>query len=280
MTDVRLDKPRAKWLLAIAAISTLLLVILLALGVLGGDKKIQPGNRLATGQTLPNTAKTLTLSTKSAANTLAWQGTVRSRSLVKITPKLTARILEIPVHAGDHLKPGQVIARLDQRDLQAAYNAANSAYLAAQAQAAQAKSEEVRITALYNQQAATRQNYEAVLSQAKSAQAIANQAASAAQQTQVMLGENSLYAPFDGVVAERFQEPGDMASPNQAVVSFLKPDDLRLELAVADNCTAALKLGLSVTVRVDGLAHRLIGKVDEISPEIDAQTRSQPLKIS
>lgn len=268
-----------KGLIPIAAISGLILVILFALGVLGGDKKTETGNTELKGQALPSNAKTLKVTSQAEANVLSWQGTIRSRLAVKIAPKLNARIVELPVHPGDRLKKGEVVAQLDDGELRAAYNAANAAHSAAQAQATQAKSEERRYTDLYAKQAVTRQNYDAVLAQAQSAQALAKQAADTAQQSKVLLGENVLYAPFDGVVGERLQEPGDMAMPNQPIVTFLKPDDLRLEVAIADKCSAQLKLGMTVKIRIDAIGQTLSGTVDEISPEIDPQTRSQQFKI-
>jgi RND family efflux transporter MFP subunit len=279
MTDHSLESQRPKWLIPVAAISALLLVILFAFCILGGDKKTEPGNTAVSGLSVPDGAKTLKITTQPADNLLSWQGTVRSRLAIKIAPKLNARIVELPAHPGDRLKKGDVIARLDDRDLLAAYNAANAAHSAAQAQAAQAKSEENRIIDLYNKQAATRQNYDAVLAQSKTAQAMANQAASSAQQSKVMLGENVLYAPFDGMVGERLQEPGDMGMPNQAIITFLKPDDLRLDVAIADQCAPLVKLGMAVNVRIDALQQTLAGKIDEITPQIDPQTRSQQLKV-
>jgi RND family efflux transporter MFP subunit len=279
MTTFSSESQRPKWLIPVTAISALLLVILFALGILGGDKKIEPGNTTISGQSVPDGAKTLKITAQSATNLLSWQGTVRSRLTVKIAPKLNARIIEMPVHPGDRLKKGDVIARLDDRDLLAAYNAANAAHVAAQAQATQAKSEERRIIYLYDKQAATRQNYDAVLAQSKAAQAIANQTASSAQQSKVMLGENVLHAPFDGVVGERLQEPGDMGMPNQPIITFLKPDDLRLDVAIADKCAPLVKLGMTVNVRIDTLQQTLSGKIDEITPEIDPQTRNQQLKV-
>ncbi len=279
MTDDNSVSHLPKWLIPVTAISALILVILFALGVLGGDKKTEPGNTEIKGQALPNGAKTLKIAKQAETNVMSWQGTVRSRLAVKIAPKLNARIVEVLVHPGDRLKKGDVIARLDDRDLRAAYNAANAAHIAAQAQAGQARSEEKRIIELYNKQAATRQNYDAVLAQAQSAQAMANQAASTAQQSKVMLGENVLYAPFDGVVGERLQEPGDMGMPGLPIITFLKPDDLRLEVAIADRCSAQIKLGMTVTVRIDVIQQRLTGTVDEITPEIDPQTRSQQIKV-
>lgn len=267
------------WLIPSAAIGALLLVIFFALGILGGEEQTEPGTTPINGQALPDGAKTLKVGSQTTANTLSWQGTVWSRLAVKITPKLTARIVEIPVHPGDRLKKGDIIAKLDDRDLRAAYNAASAAQMAAHAQATQANAEEKRIEGLYEKQAATRQNYDAVLAQAQAARAMAQQAASAAQQSKVMLGENVLTAPFDGVVGERLQEPGDMAMPSQPIVTFHKPDDLRLEAAIPSHCLSQLKPGMPVTVRIDTLHQTLNGTIDEITPEIDPQTRTQQIKV-
>lgn len=279
MTRQTASKSTPKWLWPAVAISALLLVILFALGILGGGEKTPPGNTASHAESLPNGAGTMIVGKQAASNTLSWQGSVRSRLVVKIAPKLNARIIDLPVHPGDRLKKGEIIARLDDRDMSAAYNAAYAASQAAQAQAQQAISEERRISDLFTKQAATRQNYDAVLAQSHAAQAIAHQAAAAARQSQVLLGENILYAPFDGVVAERLQEPGDMGMPNQTMVTFMKPDDLRLETAISDRCTTQIKLGMPVKVRVDAIQQTFNGVIDEIEPELDPQTRTQQIKI-
>jgi len=279
MTEHFSESNLPRWLMPATAITALLLVILFALGILGGEDKTEPGNTDSPESSIPAGAQTLKVGTQTAENNLSWQGVVKSRLAAKIAPKLNARILEIAVNPGDKVKQGQVIARLDDRDLRAAYNAASAGQAAAQAQAAQAVAEEKRIIDLYNKQAATRQNYEAVLAQAQSARAMANQAASSAQQSKVMLGENVLYAPFDGVVGERLQEPGDMGLPNQAIVTLHKPDDLRLEASIASHCAAAIKLGMEVKVRFDTPQQTLAATVDEIAPEIDPQTRTLAVKV-
>jgi RND family efflux transporter MFP subunit len=269
-----------KWLIPIGAITALLLVILFALGILGGESKIEPGNTAAIEPSLPSGAQMLKVSKQTANNVLSWQGVVRSRIEAKIAPKLNARIVEITVYPGNKVKKGDIIVRLDGRDLQAAYNAAGAALTAAQAQATQANAEQKRYTNLYDKQAATRQNYDAVLAQAQVARALVKQAENTALQSKVMLNENVLYAPFDGVVGERLQEPGDMGLPNQPIVTLHKPEDLRLEAAIASHCVASIKLGMEVKVRFDTLLQILPATVDEITPEIDPQTRSQKIKVS
>lgn len=279
MTEHFSESNMPKWFIPAAAITALLLVILFALGILGGDKKTEPGNTTGNGFGLPSGAKTQIIGKQTADNGLSWQGVVRSRLAAKIAPKLNARILEITVHPGDKVKKGDVIARLDDRDLRAAYQAASAAHSAAQAQAAQASADEKRTVELYEKQAATRQSYDAGIAQAKAARAMVGQAAGAAQQAKVMLGENVLYAPFDGVIGERLQEPGDMGLPNQPIVSLYKPDDLRLEASIASHCAASVKLGMAVRVRFDTHQQAVSATIDEMSPEIDPQTHTQDIKV-
>lgn len=270
----------SKWLIPAMAITGLLLVILYALGILGGPDKVEPGTSAFHGQKLAAGALTYQVSSQAAANTQSWQGTVRSRTVAKIAPKLNARILDVLVHPGDAVKKGEIIARLDDRDLRAAYEAANAGLAAAQAQAGQAGAEAKRSEELFEKQATTQQSHDAVLAQAKAARAMVSQAASTAQQAKVMLGENVLYAPFDGVVSERLKEPGDMAMPGEAVVLMYKPDDLRLEAGIAHHCFEQVSPGMPVRVRLDTQPNALQARVDEIAPEIDPQTRTRLIKIN
>ncbi len=269
-----------RWLMPAVAIGALLIIVFYALGILGGPDKVEPGTVDAVGQNLPPGAKTLKVNEQSTADKMSWQGTVRSRNVAKIAPKLNSRIVDVLVHAGDRVKKGQVLAKLDDRDLQAAYNAATAALAAAQAQAAQASADERRMVDLFNKEAATKQNYDAALAQAKAARANASQAASAAQQAKVMLGENLLLAPFDGVISERLKEPGDMAMPGEPVVLMYKPDELRFEAGIASHCFEQVKPNAPVNVRIDVLNQTFAGVVGEIAPDIDPLTHTRLVKVN
>lgn len=277
MTSSNTHSSLPRWALPLAAVSALLLVIFVALGVIGGPEKIEPGTTPLAASPVPAGARTYRVTLAGADRLLEWQGVVRSRQAVKISPKFSARIVEISVKVGDRLKKGEVIAKLDDRDLRAAYSAATSAQAAAQAQAVQAVADERRASELFEKQAATRQSYDAALARAKAAKALAEQAASSARQSQVAMAENVLYAPFDGVVGERYQDPGDMGAPGQALVSFHQPDALRLEVSVASACSGRISLGETAAVHIDGVA--LAGRVAELAPEIDPQTRTRLVKV-
>lgn len=268
-----------RWLSPALALSALVLVIVVALGLIGGPDKVEPGEQPIQGVALAPSLALFEIHQQVAAHDQAWQGTVRSRSLARVAPTLQARILEVVVHPGDHVKAGALIAQLDDRELRAAQQAASAAQVAVQAQANQASAEEQRTRDLYAQQAATRQAFDAAVAQAQTARALAAQAAGQVRQAQVMLGENRLLSPFDGIIGERLKQPGDMGLPNEAIVTLYKADDLRLEAAIASHCLSQLKTGLPVKVSLEGVYGEVSGKIDEISPEIDPQTHTQWVKV-
>jgi len=224
------------------------------------------------------TAATATAEQRQVADVLTWPGTVRSKSVAMIAPKMTARILAINVRAGDKVNQGDVLVRLDQRDIQAQINAAKAAVASASAEANRASADAARIKSLYQKEAATRANYDASVAQEKAAQAAVRQASSGVNEIKARLDDAVLRAPFAGVVVKRLQEPGDMGLPGVPALSLQQPQGLRLEAQVPGFCAGRLSLGMAVTVRI--AEQTVNGTVAEIVPEMDAETRSQLVKIA
>jgi RND family efflux transporter MFP subunit len=243
------------------------------------EHKVSPGT--AEVKPLEDTKKYQTAIVTSTAidDMFAWPGTVRSRTVASIAPKIAARILEIKVNAGDHVNKGDVIARLDDRDIRAKENEALAALAGATAQANRTTSDAQRISRLYKQEAATRENLDNVQAQEKTAQAAVNQAQSAVSGVRTYLDDVVLRAPFSGVIVAKLKEAGDMGLMGEPVVTMQTAQDMRLEVSVPSQCATLLSSGMLVNVRIDNLAATLSAKIDEIAPEIDPQTRSQLIKI-
>jgi len=226
----------------------------------------------------PVTAATATVEQRQVDDILTWPGTVRSKSVAMIAPKLTARILAVNARAGDKVKQGDVLVRLDERDIQAQINAAQAAVASVQAEAIRANADAERIKSLYQKEAATRAQFDAVVAQEKAAQAAVRQAASGVNEIKARLDDAVLRAPFAGVIVKRLQEPGDMALPGVPVLSLQLPQGLRLEAQVPSFCVGRLQIGMAVTARI--AEQTVNGTVAEIVPEFDAETRSQLVKIA
>ncbi len=266
----------------IIAISVAVLALILLLLYMQGSfvSKVSPGISPLAGDSNTLESNTAVVEKKQVDDMLSWPGTVRSRTVANLAPRMTARIIEIKVNAGDKVKKGDVIARLDERDIKAQENAALAALAGANAQAGRAKADEQRIRSLYSKEAATRENFDAVVAQAKEAQAGANQAASTVNEIRSHLADALLLAPFDGVVVKRLKEPGDMGLPGVPVVTMQTPQGLRLEVDVPSTCAGRYSNGMDVTVRIDTLGLTTSAQIDEISPGVDPQTRTQLIKIA
>lgn len=260
-----------------AAVFALILLLLYMQGSFVG--KVSPGSSPLPGDSNAQIS-TAVVEKKQVDDILAWPGTVKSRTVANIAPKMTARIIEIKVNAGDKVKKGDVIARLDERDIKAQENAALAALAGANAQANRAQADEQRTRSLYSKEAATRENFDAVVARAKEAQAGANQASSAVTEIRSHLADTLLVAPFDGVIVKRLKEPGDMGLPGVPVVTLQIPQELRLEAGVPSTCAGRYNLGMNVNVRIDALDLTTGAQIDEISPEVDPQTRTQLIKVA
>ena len=77
----------------------------------------------------------------------------------------------------------------------------------------------------------------------------AHQAALALAQRQ--LGEGSLYAPADGVIEKRILEPGDMASPQKAVLTLALTEPLWVRAYVGEPDLGKLRIGSQAQVSTD-----------------------------
>lgn len=209
-----------------------------------------------------------------------WPGTVTSRLTANLAPRMMARVMEVSVVAGATTEPGQVLARLDDRELRAKAEQAAAAVAAATAQERQASADLRRARELFDRKAATRQDLDAAESRALATAAQARQATQAADEVTVLLGETNLRAPFAGIVARRLADPGDMGMPGQPVLVVYDPSDLRLEVEVGERCAATLRVGANVTVRLENPPRSVVSRLEEVAPVADAKSRTVRVKAS
>src|SRR5512143_1688096 len=209
-TPSRVGPLPTKVLVAAGAVIALILLLLYIQGTIGGHK-VRPVT-VPLGTAGSPTLNTVTVEKRQVDDVVDWPGTVRSRSVANVAPKVMARVLEVRVTAGTCVKQGEVVAVLDDRELRSRAEQARAALAAAEAQAGQAEADSRRARVLIQKPAPTPQALGAAEARAKATRAQAAQARDGLSEVQVLLGETTVRAPFDGVVAERLVDPGDMAA--------------------------------------------------------------------
>jgi len=271
---------RTKVLVAVAAILALVLLLLYMQGTIG-SRKVQPGEvPLSATEVVRSGARIVPVERREVEDVLDWPGTVSSRQVANVAPKVMARVLEVFVTAGASVKAGDPLMRLDDRELRARSEQARAALAAAEAQARQADADARRARALFAKQAATQQDLDAATARATGATAQVAQAQDAVSEVGVLLGETNVRAPFDGVVASRLVDPGDMAAPGKPVAVVHDPHTLRLDVRVGEQCAGLLAVGRELPARIDPLGQEVTTRIEEVAPMADPATRTFLVKAT
>jgi RND family efflux transporter MFP subunit len=267
-----------KFVSASLAVFALIMLLLWMLGLVGGEKTAPGQTQLSAPQR--QAANTAQVEQRLVQDVLAWPGTVKARSEAQIAPKITARIVDMKVHAGDKVKKGDLIALLDPEATKAKEREAAATLAALRADAERAGADERRIRNLFEKEAATRESFDQAAAQARAAQARMQAAGSALQEAGINRNETELRAPFDGVIAARLKEPGDMGMAGVPLATLHKAAALRIEAAVPVQCATQIRLGSAAKIRIETLGEPLTAEIDEIVPEVDVQTRTILIKAT
>jgi RND family efflux transporter MFP subunit len=131
------------------------------------------------------------------------------------------------VDAGDRVKRGQVLARLDSRDTDAQVAAGRASIAQAEAALSGAQSNYERTKRLVAQKFISEAALDKAESDYKVALAARESARAGSTQALTARGFAEIRAPFDGVVTRRLMEVGEFASPGRAVIAIHDPAALR-----------------------------------------------------
>ncbi|MEG0001449.1 efflux RND transporter periplasmic adaptor subunit [Comamonas sp.] len=153
-----------------------------------------------------------------ASSERAFTGIIAARVQSDLGFRVSGKVLERLVDAGQSVKRGQPLLRIDPVDLQLAAQAQDDAVAAATARALQAGEEEARFRDLRGTGAISASAYDQVKAAADSATAQLRAAQAQAQAARNASGYAELRADADGVVVETLVEPGQVVSAGQVVV--------------------------------------------------------------
>lgn len=207
-------------------------------------------------------------------------GTVQPVHRVEVASRLLARALEVGVTAGQRVSKGDVLVRLEETDLKSRLSQAGSAVAQAQAALDQARTEESRSSEAFEKHAVAALELERAVNARKGAEAALDRAKQAETEARTVLDYATIRSSIDGVVVDKRVNTGDTVSPGQVVVTLLDPTHMQLVASVRESLSRRLKVGGTVSVRVDILDHACAGTVSEIVPEAESSSRTFQVKVT
>jgi membrane fusion protein, multidrug efflux system len=214
------------------------------------------------------------------ADTTGFDGVVQAVRQTAVAAQVAGVVVALDVKAGDVVKAGQVLLRLDARAAEQ-----TAAAGAAQVQAARA-AQEAADKDFERQKLLFQKNYisQAALDHAEAAykaaqaQAAAQLAAAGAARTQS--GFYVVKAPYDGVVSDVAVVLGDMAMPGRLLLTVYDPRTLRVSVALPQRVAMGLALGSPLQVELPGMPGGSITPVKtQLLPAVDPATHTLELRL-
>lgn len=193
-------------------------------------------------------------------------GTVEATVMVPIAARLSARLTHLNVDEGNNVEKGQVLAQLEDIDLQ-------KTIVQLQAKRQLAQSNYDRAMALVKQGVQSRKAGDEALSNLQAAEADVARAEAEADYTK-------LIAPADGLIIKRDGEIGQLIAANTPVFWMSCCAPLRITSEVDEEDIPDIKIGQKVLIQADAFPDQVFnGTVDAITPKGDPVARSYRVRI-
>ena len=212
----------------------------------------------------------LTVQASAAMRVAAHDGEVQAVRQAVMAAQVAGAVLELNVRAGDAVRAGQVLLRIDARAAEQGAAASSAQVAAAQAALDVAASELARKRQLADKKYISQGALEQAESQHRAAQAQVRALAAQAGAAHTQTGLHVLRAPFDGVVAQLAVERGDMAMPGRPLLTVYDPTALRVSAHLP---ASALKAGMAgARVVLSGADAALAPTRVQVLPTVDARS--------
>jgi RND family efflux transporter MFP subunit len=239
-------------------------------------------------------------------------GSLEAEDDVTVSSQLSGIIDEITIDVGAAVRQGQVIARIDPRELRFRVEQNEAALRQAEARLGvrpgekidPQKQPEVRAArsavdrARYDWDAAqtlvdkgdiSRQQfdvyqrafeqadarYQAALENVRNLEAQIEEKRAQLALAKKQLGDTEIISPISGIVKEKHASRGEYLQPGKPIATILQVNPLRLRLEVPESFAALITRGMTVTLEVDAFPDRKFqGKIHRINPSVDEKSRS------
>lgn len=207
-------------------------------------------------------------------------GTIRAVTEAIVASKILARVEDVKVTAGQVVKQGDMLIRLDDADLRARLEQAQAAVAAALARSEQAEIDLTRARNLRAREAVTQGELDRASTASRTAKADLERARRAEDEAKILEDYATIRAPISGRIVDKRVNAGDTVNPGQPLVTMYDPSHMQLIATVRESLALRLKVGQSVPARLDTIDYDCQATIREIVPEAQAESRSFQVKVT
>ena len=208
---------------------------------------------------------------------------------ITIGTKILGQIVEEPIEEGKHVKKGDLLARIDDRDYQAQLHQAVADRDLARANLKLAQVKATRERTLYRNGVASRDELDVTENALAVAQAALARAEASIDYARFNVGQCLIASPISGVVLKKYREIGDTINYGgdiQAgggttdIAQLADTGDMRVEADISESDIAKVAMGMPAAVVLDAYPERSFdAAVVKIYPEADRQKGTVKVEV-
>lgn len=208
---------------------------------------------------------------KEDPNLLKLYGNIEIRQ-VDLSFRVEGKIAKMLVEEGDAVKKGQLLAYLEDQNYKSTYEKNLADIKALKANSANAASQYERNIPLCADGTTSKQECDTLKNTKDSSKAALDSSIASSIGAKKNLMDTRLYAPEDGIIMTRVQEPGAVAEPSAAVYTMAKSKPIWVRAYIPETNLANVKYGMKAKVLTDtinpktGNPREYTGWVGYISP--------------
>ena len=221
-------------------------------------------------------------------------GNLIGQQTVDVAPKAGGRLQSVSVKLGDRVRRGQILAKIEDRELLEQVNQAEASHQVAEAGVRRSEADlslaltnVERARNLFGRQLLPKQQlddaearYTSAVAQLDLSKAQVAQSEARLKELRINLSNTSVVSPTDGFVSQRHVDPGAWVSQNAPVASVVDISSLRLVANVVEKDLRAVNPGDPAVVEVDAYpGEKFNGRIARVSPILDPATRTASMEI-
>lgn len=203
---------------------------------------------------------------------IAITGDLRPIERIEVRSRLEGDVLNVLVREGQRVSAGQVLARFESVEQQAAAQSAEADRVAANTELTTAIWNLDQSRELFKEGAIPERDLRAAEGAAATARARLAAAQSRLRSASMALNDTRVLAPVSGIIETRTVSPGERVNRSASLFTLVRSDVLELAASVPAGQAADLRVGQ--TIRFSAANRTVIGRVARISPTVDPQSRA------
>ncbi len=221
-------------------------------------------------------------------------GNLIGEATVDVVPRTAGRLVSVNVKLGDRVTRGQLIAKIEDQEVNEQVKQAEASYAVAQATIRQREADlkfaEINLERsknLFERQLLPRQSLDdaearqsASAAQLDLSRAQFSQAEARLEELRIAKGNTNIVSPVNGFVGKRNADPGAWASSQTPVVSVVDISSVRLVANVVERDLRLVNTGDPALVEVDAFpGESFKGRIARVAPVLDPATRTAEIEI-